>query len=142
MAQKLNIQIEIFDKNQFLNGEVLNKLKQLSPDLIVLAGFLLKVPDNIVSAFPNKIINIHPALLPKYGGKGMYGKQVHQVVFDNKEKESGITVHYVNEHYDEGNTIAQFKVELNDNETPETIEQKVRELELKHYPKTIELLLQ
>lgn len=139
-AQKFNIDVKDFTKETF-EETVLRELLKITPDLIVLAGFLWKIPENIVKAFPNKIINIHPALLPKFGGKGMYGKQVHQAVFDNKEKESGITIHYVNEHYDEGNIIGQFKVALNDNDTPEIIEQKVRELELKHYPEIIQKLL-
>jgi phosphoribosylglycinamide formyltransferase 1 len=124
-----------------LPTETLETLKNTEPDIIVLAGFLLKIPQELVAAFPNKIINIHPALLPKFGGKGMYGKHVHQAVYDAKETETGITIHYVNEHYDEGSIIAQFKVGLNENDTPEAIEQKVRELELKHYPEIIQQLL-
>jgi phosphoribosylglycinamide formyltransferase-1 len=137
------ITIHTFSKEELQNpANCLAKLTSISPDIIVLAGFLLKIPEHIVAAFPNKIINIHPALLPKFGGKGMYGKHVHQAVFDAKETETGITIHYVNEHYDEGNIIAQFKVALTPADTPEIIEQKVRALETEHYPKVIHQLLQ
>ena len=120
---------------------VLQVLKDAQPDLIVLAGFLLKFPDHILKAFPNKVINIHPALLPKYGGKGMYGKHVHKAVRDNKESETGITIHYVNEEYDEGAIIFQKAVPLSEEETVESIAQKVHKLEYEYLPKTIEQLL-
>jgi phosphoribosylglycinamide formyltransferase-1 len=99
------------------------------------------MPEEIVKAYPNKIINIHPALLPKYGGKGMYGIKVHQTVLENKEKETGITIHYVNEHYDEGEFIFQQKVAIEDCKTPEDVANKIHELEHKHFPIIIEKIL-
>ena len=119
----------------------MDKLKQLQPDLIVLAGFLLKFPENIIKEFPKKTINIHPALLPKYGGKGMYGMHVHQAVLDNKEKETGITIHYVNEHYDEGEFIFQKSTNIENCKSPEEIAAKVHELEHQFFPTVIEKLL-
>ena len=137
-AKSNHIVTHTFSKEELQNPiNCLVKLTSISPDIIVLAGFLLKIPETIVAAFPNKIINIHPALLPKFGGKGMYGKYVHQAVYDAKEIETGISIHYVNEHYDEGNIIAQFNVGLDETDTPETIEQKVRKLETEHYPEVI-----
>ena len=140
-AKKYDLPTLIFNREQFSEGVVLNKMAELNPDLIVLAGFLWKMPEQIVSAYPNKIINIHPALLPKYGGKGMYGMKVHQTVLNNKEKESGITIHYVNEHYDEGEFIFQQKVAIDDCQTSEEIVAKVHELEHLHFPQIIEKLL-
>jgi len=138
-AEKLGIESYVFDRNQFRNTtEVVDKLKASGIDFIVLAGFLWLIPTSLIEAFPNKIINIHPALLPNYGGKGMYGDKVHQAVYDNKETETGITVHYVNEAYDEGAIIAQHKAQLNEKDTPEDIANKVHELEYKHFPKEIE----
>ena len=105
---------------------------------MVLAGFLLKVPERLIDLYPNKIINVHPALLPDYGGKGMYGMNVHNAVIAAKEKKSGITIHLVNEKYDDGATIAQFECSLNEHDTPQTLAQKVSVLEKAHFPKTIE----
>lgn len=129
------------DRNSFESDVVLNYLETEQPNLIVLAGFLWKIPEAIVQAFPNKIINIHPALLPKYGGKGMYGAHVHKAVKDSGETHTGITIHYVNEHYDEGGIIFQDQVAIDPKDSPETIAQKVHELEHKHFPKIIEQLL-
>lgn len=140
-AKKFNVSSEIFKKEDLKNGYLKEKLIQIAPDLIVLAGFLLKMPEDIVSVFPNKIINIHPALLPKYGGKGMYGMNVHKAVFENKEKETGITIHYVNENYDEGTTIFQKKVSILVSDTPEVIAAKIHDLEQKHFPIVIENVL-
>ena len=123
------------------DGFVFDKIAELKPDLIVLAGFLWKMPEEIVKAYPNKIINIHPALLPKYGGKGMYGIKVHQMVLENKENETGITIHYVNEHYDEGDFIFQQKVAIEDCKTPEDVANKIHELEHKHFPIIIKKIL-
>lgn len=120
---------------------VVDLLKGLNIDLVVLAGFLWKIPENMVDAFPKKIINIHPALLPKYGGKGMYGEKVHQAVKDNKETETGITIHYVNENYDEGAIIFQTKTEVGPSDSPDQIAEKVHQLEYEHFPKIIEKLL-
>ena len=119
----------------------IQKLNKLQPDLIILAGFLLKFPQNCVAAFPNKIINIHPALLPKYGGKGMYGMNVHRAVVENKEHETGITIHYVNENYDEGNVIFQKEIAVLISDTPEVVAAKIHELEQAHFPKVIEEVL-
>jgi phosphoribosylglycinamide formyltransferase-1 len=141
IAKNHNIPTLIFDREQLTDGFVLDKLAEIKPDLIVLAGFLWKMPEDIVSAYPNKIINIHPALLPKYGGKGMYGIKVHQMVLENKEKETGITIHYVNEHYDEGEFIFQQKVAIEDCKTPEDVANKIHELEHMHFPIIIEKLL-
>lgn len=140
-AKKYAVPTLVFSKQDLENGNVLEKINQLQPDLIVLAGFLLKFPEAIIAAYPNKIINIHPALLPKYGGKGMYGKYVHQAVLDNKEKETGITIHYVNEHYDEGGIIFQKKINIENSKTAEEIAEKIQELEHQHFPLVIEKLI-
>ena len=141
-AYKMNIPTVVFDRTDFYENDlVLNQLQNLHPDLIVLAGFLWKVPKKIVRVFPKQIINIHPALLPKYGGKGMYGSYVHRAVIENYEKESGITIHYVNENYDEGDIILQAMCRVDENDTPETLAEKVHVLEYTYYPKTIEQVL-
>ncbi len=142
-AKNLNIRTFVFDRKMFLEtDEVLSLLKKSDPDLIVLAGFLWLIPEKMVKAFPDKIINIHPALLPQYGGKGMYGDRVHQAVIDNDEKESGITIHYVNEKYDEGDIIFQGKCAVEKGDTPETLAQKVHLLEYEHFPRVIQQLLE
>lgn len=120
---------------------MLDILKSLRPDLIVLAGFLWKIPGKLIRHFPDKIINIHPALLPKYGGKGMYGDRVHQAIRANNEKETGITIHYVDENYDEGAVIFQAKTPVAPEDSPEAIAAKVHGLEYEHFPKVIEKLL-
>ena len=140
-AKKYTIPTLIFNKQELNEGFVLSKIKELEPDLIVLAGFLWKFPEHIIANYPNKIINIHPALLPKYGGKGMYGMNVHNAILENNEKETGITIHYVNEHYDEGEFIFQQKVTIEDCKTAEEIAAKIHELEHEHFPKTIHKLL-
>ena len=141
-AHQMNIPVVVFDKADFYENDVIyHQLFDLNPDLIVLAGFLWKVPEKIVYAFPNRIINIHPALLPKYGGKGMYGEHVHRAVIENREKESGITIHYVNENYGEGAFILQARCGINDSDTPATLAEKIHALEYKYYPKTIEYIL-
>ena len=116
---------------------IVDLLQQHQIDWIILAGFLRKIGPQICRAYPNKIINIHPALLPKYGGKGMYGHFVHDAVFQNKENQSGITIHFVNEHYDEGNIIAQFTSPIAPTDLPKDIESKVRALEIAHFPTVI-----
>ncbi|WP_435414182.1 phosphoribosylglycinamide formyltransferase [Polaribacter aestuariivivens] len=137
-CKKLNISCLRFNRAQFYESDfVLNILKE-EADFIILAGFLWKIPANIITAFSNKIINIHPALLPKYGGKGMYGMHVHKAIKENKETETGITIHYVNANYDEGAIIFQAKTTLNDADTPETIAQKIHVLEQRYFPKVIE----
>ena len=135
-AKNHNLPAVVFNKEQLNDGFVLEKLHQLQPDLIVLAGFLLKFPESILKEYP-KVINIHPALLPKYGGKGMYGMNVHQAVLDNKEKETGITIHYVNEHYDEGEFIFQQSVNIEDCKSAEEIAHKIHELEHQYFPEVI-----
>lgn len=122
------------------NG-IMEVLQDVCPDLIVLAGFLLKFPESILRAFPNKVINIHPALLPKFGGKGMYGKFVHEAVVARKEEQTGITIHYVNENYDEGAIIFQKSIPILSQDTPEDVAAKVHQLEYIYFPKVIEQLL-
>jgi phosphoribosylglycinamide formyltransferase-1 len=140
-AQRLNIPLVLFDKSDWNSNSVLNKLISYGPDLIVLAGFLWKVPESLVQQFPNKIINIHPSLLPKFGGKGMYGHHVHDAVIAANEPKSGITIHFVNEHYDEGTYIFQAECELNDADNAQTLAQKIHLLEFEHFPTIIENLL-
>jgi len=122
-------------------NKTIEQLTNYAIDVIILAGFLWIIPESLIKAFPNKIINIHPALLPKFGGKGMYGTNVHKAVIIAKEKESGISIHYVNEKYDEGKIIAQFKCPISENETSETLAKKIHALEHENYPKVIEQLL-
>ena len=141
-CNSLNISAYSFNRSAFSeSGTLLKILRGLEPDLIVLAGFLWKIPLDYVQTFSGKIINIHPALLPKYGGKGMYGRRVHQEVKDNMETESGITIHYVNENYDEGSIIFQARVAIGSEDSVEDIANKVHALEYKHYPTIIEELL-
>jgi len=141
-AKKHNIPSFLINKNSFYKSdEVLKRLIVEKIDLIVCAGFMWKIPDNLIHAFPNRIINIHPALLPKFGGKGMYGMNVHKAVIEAGEKESGITIHFINEHYDEGKIIFQAICEIQKEDTPETLAQKVHQLEHNCFPKTIEQLL-
>jgi phosphoribosylglycinamide formyltransferase-1 len=141
-AEGLHIKGLSFTKAELLSEEgVLTILKNEQPDLIVLAGFLLKFPENILREFPNKVINIHPALLPKYGGKGMYGHHVHEAVVLHNEAETGITIHYVNENYDEGAIILQKKIEITPTDTAEDVAKKVQLLEYEWLPKVIEELV-
>ncbi|PKA98192.1 formyltetrahydrofolate-dependent phosphoribosylglycinamide formyltransferase [Flavobacteriaceae bacterium MAR_2009_75] len=141
-CDRLGINAIYFNRHSFYKTDfVLNVLKSIQPDLIVLAGFLWKIPKDLILSFPDKIINIHPALLPKYGGKGMYGSKVHEAVKANNEVETGITIHYVNENYDEGAIIQQAKTVVDSKDTPETIAAKVHELEYEHFPKVVEKLL-
>ncbi len=141
-CDRLNINGLYFNRHSFYKTDcILNILKAFDPDLIVLAGFLWKIPENLILNFPNKIVNIHPALLPKYGGKGMYGMRVHQAVKDNNEPQTGITVHYVNENYDEGDIIHQAITDISPEDDVETIAKKTHELEYGHFPKVIEKLL-
>lgn len=140
-CKKLQVSALSFNKVALLNGDVLNLLKTSKPDLIVLAGFLWKFPESILKVFPNKVINVHPALLPKYGGKGMYGMHVHEAVVSNKESETGITIHYVNEHYDEGAIIFQANCEVSPSDSADDVASKIHELEMAHFPKVVEGLL-
>jgi phosphoribosylglycinamide formyltransferase-1 len=138
----LNISCLSFNKMAFYQtNHILDLLKTNKPDLIVLAGFLWKFPERILNQFENKVINIHPALLPKYGGKGMYGKYVHLAVIANKESETGITIHYVNEHYDEGAIIFQAKCKVDEDDTADDVASKIHKLEMEHFPEVVNTLL-
>ena len=141
-ADKLNIPVYLFTKNELNNFvDLYEKLQIIGVDVIVLAGFLLKLPTLMVDKYPNRIINIHPSLLPKYGGKGMYGANIHKSVIENKESESGISIHFVNKNYDEGEIILQKKCILSNNETIETLTQKIHKLECDYFPIAIEKTL-
>jgi len=141
-ADNFEIPSHIFDRQEFYETTaVVDLLTRMQIDLIVLAGFLWLVPEHLLKAFPNRIINIHPALLPAYGGKGMYGDRVHQAVLDNKEEESGITIHYVNERFDEGEIIYQARFKIDEGDTLEMIKFKGQQLEHQHFPKIVESLL-
>ena len=138
-AKRLNIPSTILTAQDMKDQvKVLSILNDYGIDFIVLAGYLLKIPSFIIKAFPDAIINIHPALLPKFGGKGMYGHHVHQAVVDAKESESGITIHYVNENYDEGATIFQAKCPVLPTDSPDDVASKVHELEYAHFPQVID----
>ena len=142
VAERHRVPTYILTKENFKQGDdFVRVLKSLEVDFIVLAGFLWKVPSEMVKQYPCHIINIHPALLPKYGGKGMYGHFVHEAVHAAKEKESGITIHWVNEHYDEGAVIAQYSTEISEEDSVADIERKVRELEIEWFPKVLEEVL-
>ncbi|WP_282042016.1 phosphoribosylglycinamide formyltransferase [Winogradskyella flava] len=141
-CKRLKISALSFNRTAFSRSEdILNILKVTQPDLIVLAGFLWKFPEFILNAFENKVINIHPALLPKYGGKGMYGIHVHEAVVANKETETGITIHYVNENYDEGAVIFQAKCNVSPTDSVKDVAAKIHELEMEHFPLVIDKLL-
>jgi len=141
-CKRLKVSALSFNRIAFTQTEdVLNILKSSNPDLIILAGFLWKFPENILKNFPNKVINIHPALLPKFGGKGMYGMNVHKAVVENKETETGITIHYVNENYDEGAIIFQAKCKVEASDSAEDVATKIHKLEMEHFPKVIDRLL-
>ncbi len=138
-AKNHNIAHSVFTREQFYQSDnVLLELDRYDIDFLVLAGFLWMVPENLIKKFPYRIINIHPALLPKYGGKGMYGSKVHETVIANKEKESGITIHYVNERYDEGNIIFQATCPIAEGDTAEMLASKIHKLEYEHFPRVIE----
>ena len=140
--KKFGVPVFSFSKDELNNTTIVQKkLLECSVDLIVLSGFLLKIPENLVSLFPNKIINIHPSLLPKFGGRGMYGEIVSRSVIDAKELESGITIHYVNNNYDEGDIIFQEKFPLQKNETLESLLEKIRVLEMRFFPVVIERVI-
>ncbi len=142
IAEKANVASLIIEKEQFFRGDsYVPFLKSKEIDLIVLAGFLWKIPQALIDAYPRKIINIHPALLPKFGGKGMYGSFVHQAVIDAKEKESGITIHHVDEHYDHGDIIFQARCAVNSEDDTNSLSKKIHDLEHKHYPLIIEQVL-
>ena len=139
IAAKENIPTLLIEKEKFFRGNAyVDELKEKQIDFIVLAGFMWKIPDALIKAYPDRIINIHPALLPKYGGKGLYGNYVHETVLANKEKESGISIHYVDEIYDHGKIIFQAKCAVMENDTADSLAQRIHALEHEHYPKVIE----
>ena len=141
-VKKHSIPSLVFTKDELNKTDLITKtLHNERPDLIVLAGFLLKFPENILNIFSNKVINIHPALLPKFGGKGMYGMRVHEKVIENSEKETGITIHYVNKNYDEGAIIFQKSFLLSQNDTARSVAEKIHNLEHEYFPKVIQELL-
>lgn len=141
-AEKLGVPSVVFNRKEFSELDMISELlldKQI--DLVVLAGFLWLVPNNILSAFRHRIVNIHPALLPKYGGKGMYGEHVHKSVIDSGDSKSGITIHYVNEKYDDGQILFQAEVSVESSDTPDSLAAKIHELEYTHFPVVIERIL-
>ncbi|WP_460942980.1 phosphoribosylglycinamide formyltransferase [Spirosoma daeguense] len=141
-ARRLHIPVLLFDRTTFYDtNQITQLLLNQNVDLIVLAGFMWLMPTELVRAFPNKIVNIHPALLPKFGGKGMYGHYVHEAVVAAGETESGITIHYVNERYDEGQVIFQATCPVSPTDTPDDVARSVQVLEHEHYPKVVADLL-
>jgi len=141
-ADNFEIPSHVFDKHAFYHTtEIVDLLKRLDIDMVVLAGFLWLIPQSLLRAFPNKIINIHPALLPKHGGKGMYGDRVHQAVLNAGDDEHGISIHFVNENFDEGEIIYQARFRVDPGDTLEVIKFNGQQLEHLHYPKVIENLL-
>ena len=140
-AKNLGIPLRMITKEEFKGEAFIKELQDLGIDLIVLAGFLWKIPESLVKAFPKRMVNIHPALLPKYGGKGFYGEHVHEAVVAAKEAQSGITVHYVNELYDSGEIILQARVSLDEKETPDSLAAKIHHLEQAYFPVAIEQVL-
>jgi phosphoribosylglycinamide formyltransferase 1 len=141
-AKKLNIPAVVFNRNDFYDtNHVIDKLISFKTDFIVLAGFLWLIPDNLIKKFPKRMVNIHPALLPKYGGKGMFGMKVHEAVKEANEIETGITIHYVNEKYDEGEIVFQEKVKIEEHDSPDEIAEKIHALEYEHFPRIIEKIL-
>jgi len=141
-AKRHNIPSYIFTREEMTEtNKVCDLLKQNNIHFIILAGFLLRIPDNILNAYPGKIVNIHPSLLPKYGGKGMYGSRVHEAVVEAGDKETGITIHYIDENYDEGSVIFQASCRVAPTDSPEDVATKVHALEYKYYPRVIEDIL-
>jgi len=143
IAEQAGIPSLLIEKDPFFRGDAYTgELKKRGIDFIVLAGFLWKIPDLLIKAYPNKIVNIHPALLPKYGGKGMYGSFVHAAVISNKDEESGITIHFVDEQYDHGDVIFQARCKVDPSDTPDSLAQKIHQLEHQHFPRVIGEVLQ
>lgn len=141
-AARFDVPTRVFDRHEFYETDsILDLLKEKNIDLIVLAGFLWLIPENLIEFFPDRIINIHPALLPKYGGKGMYGARVHEAVIAAGDKESGITIHYVNPRYDEGKIIFQAKCKVEPGDDPDSLASKIHQLEYEYFPKVIENLI-
>jgi len=142
MARERGMDVLLLSKGVFQSDVFLDTIDYFQPDLLVLAGFLWKIPEYLIQAYPHKIINIHPSLLPKYGGKGMYGSYVHTAVLANRETESGMTIHLVNERYDEGTILLQKSLQIAPDETPATLASRVLELEHQWYPRVIENLIE
>ncbi|MBS0000809.1 MAG: phosphoribosylglycinamide formyltransferase [Cyclobacteriaceae bacterium] len=141
-AAGFGVRCHVFNRQEFYEtGQVLELLEKYRIDLIVLAGFLWLVPENLLNAYPDRIINIHPALLPKYGGKGMYGARVHEAVINSGDRASGITIHYVNPEYDEGKIIFQAKCKVEPGDNADSLAKKIHQLEYEHFPKVIENLI-
>lgn len=140
-CERLGVPHTLFSREAWKSGHVCRQLVAEQPDLIVLAGFMWLVPSEVIAAFPNRIVNIHPALLPKFGGKGMYGDHVHKAVSEAGETETGITIHYVNERYDEGQIIFQQRIPIAPHENPDSIAKKVHELEYRWYPEVLKEIL-
>ncbi len=141
-AERLGVPCQVFQNAQWREGDpVVQTLREYGVDFIVLAGFLLRVPEALLHAYPNRIVNIHPALLPRHGGKGMYGDRVHQAVVEAGDTETGITIHYINEHYDEGGIIFQATCPVHPGDTFQEVAQRVHQLEYQYYPHVVEQLL-
>lgn len=141
IAKNHDVPVMVFTPDELFKGTILKELKKTDPDLIVLAGFLRLLPGELIKNYQNRIVNIHPALLPKYGGKGFYGKHVHEAVLGAQDTETGITIHLVNEEYDKGEILLQKKCKVLSGDTPEILAERVRKLEHEYYPKTIENIL-
>lgn len=141
-AARYEVPVVLFNREMFRSGEGFDlPLEKFHPDLIVLAGFLWLIPERLVEKYRGRMINIHPALLPAYGGKGMYGQHVHRAVLEAGDTEHGVTVHYVNEHFDDGEIILQEKFSIDNTDTPETVESKIHEIEFRIYPAAIEKII-
>lgn len=141
-AKRLNIESAVVTKQQFMEADsIISMLKERNIDFVILAGFLLLVPQKLIQAYPGRIVNIHPALLPKHGGKGMYGDRVHKAVVESGDTESGITIHLIDEHYDQGTTFFQAKCPVLPTDTPDDVATKVHALEYEHFPHVIEEIL-
>lgn len=139
-AERLDVPCRVVTSAGFASGEALEVLQEFGVDFVVLAGFLLRIPDDLLQAYPHRMVNIHPSLLPKFGGKGMYGIHVHEAVLAAGEQKSGITIQYINEHYDEGDYIFQAECPVLPDDTPETLAARVHQLEYQYYPEVIEKL--
>ena len=141
IAKQFDIPSFSFNKEERVAGKMMEKIDSFEPDLVVLAGYLLKIPKKLIEKYPNRIVNIHPALLPRHGGKGMYGMNVHRAVIDAKDEESGITIHFVNENYDKGQIIEQFTCKVVSEDDAESLQKKVLKLEHENFPQVIEKIL-
>jgi phosphoribosylglycinamide formyltransferase-1 len=141
-ARKLGVELVVFTRDEFYQTDtIVDILRGKEIDLVVLAGFLWLIPDNLLHTYEGRILNIHPALLPKYGGKGMYGMRVHEAVIAAGEEESGITIHLVNEKYDEGLTLFQTRCKIESGDTPEVLAAKIHELEHRYFPEVVEKMM-